>query len=41
MQNVMSTIRDKEVQFKQMQELMIKNQEICKHLHSEPYTAIA
>ncbi|WP_288896679.1 helicase-related protein [uncultured Capnocytophaga sp.] len=41
MQNVMSTIREKETQFKQMQKLMIKNQEVCKHLHSEPYTAIA
>jgi len=41
MQNVISIIREKEKQFKQMQQLMINNQTLWNNQNTEPYTAIA
>lgn len=41
MQNVISIIREKEKQFKQMQQLMINNQTLWNNQNSQLYTAIA
>ena len=41
MQNVISIIKEKEKQFKQMQQLMINNQTLWNNQNTEPYTAIA
>ena len=41
MQNVISIIREKEKQFKQMQQLMINNQTLWNNQNSQPYTATA
>ena len=41
MQNVISIIKEKEKQFKQMQQLMINNQTLWNSQNSQPYTAIA
>lgn len=41
MQNVISIIKEKEKQFKQMQQLMINNQTQWNNQNTEPYTAIA
>lgn len=41
MQNVISIIKEKEKQFKQMQQLMINNQTLWNNQNSQPYTAIA
>lgn len=40
MQNVISIIREKEKQFKQMQQLMINNQTLWNNQNSQPYMAI-
>ena len=41
MQNVISIIKEKEKQFKQMQQLMINNQALWNNQNTEPYTATA
>jgi len=41
MQNVISILKEKEKQFKQMQQLMINNQTLWNNQNTEPYTAIA
>ena len=41
MQNVISIIKEKEKQFKQMQQLMINNQTLWNNQNSQLYTAIA
>ena len=41
MQNVISIIREKEKQFKQMQQLMINNQTLWNNQNSQLYTATA